>query len=99
MEEREEIRLFHERYIRGLFYYLQHDEGSGVTDWLREEISRWHLPADEYERYGHFSPQLYVRSGRRMAQGEAIATEAMVLGQRPTKEPAFFGSYPPDQHL
>lgn len=63
-ETRERIFQDHLNYNLGMLYFLSHDER--VPQYVREEVSQWGLPADEYPDTGHWSPQLYIREGRRM---------------------------------
>lgn len=67
-------RLFQEHlhYNLGMLYFLANDER--VPRHIREEAGQWGLPADEYADSGHWTPQLYVREGRRMIS-EVVMTE------------------------
>ncbi len=50
---------------QGFFYFLATDpalEGHRI----QEETRRWGYAADEYPETGHWSPELYVRQGRRL---------------------------------
>lgn len=69
---REAIFQDHVRYNLGMLYYLSHDER--VPAFIREEMSQWGLPADEFAETAHWPHQLYVREGRRMVS-ELVVNE------------------------
>jgi hypothetical protein len=94
-ERRREIVAEHERYQKGLMYFLANNPR--VPDPVREEMQRWGLAADEFEDNDHWPDWLYVREGRRM-RGEYVMTEHDVLGRRETPEPVGLGAYTMDSH-
>jgi len=57
----------------------------------------WGLPLDEYTDNANWSPQLYIREGRRMI-GAAVMTEHEVLNRRAVRKPVGMGSYALDSH-
>lgn len=71
-EEREAYAVRLRDHILGLLWTLQNhpDIRQDFRDWVGE----WGLPKDEYVENGHFSPQVYVRVGRRMI-GELVITQ------------------------
>lgn len=71
--ERRKILDAHTSYTKGLLYFMGHD--SRVPQSIREEMLRWGYPLDEYVENDNWTPQLYVREGRRMV-GEYVATQA-----------------------
>lgn len=71
-KKRKEIFEFYKDWSLGLIYFLQND--SDVPPAVREELSKWALPADEYQDTDNWSPALYVREGRRMV-GKYVFTE------------------------
>jgi hypothetical protein len=71
-EERERITEWHRGHALGLLYFLQNDPAVPAT--VREELSAYGLPRDEYPDTGHFPFQLYVRQGRRIL-GDHLMTE------------------------
>src|SRR5690606_33631961 len=62
-EERQKIFQEHYDYTKGLLYFMKTDPR--VPDTLRNFVAQWGYPKDEYVNNGHFTPQLYVREGRR----------------------------------
>ncbi|NDL60509.1 FAD-dependent oxidoreductase [Phytoactinopolyspora mesophila] len=80
---RERIRLHHVNHARDFLYFLAND--LAVPAGVRDEISRWGLPADEFTDTDHLPDQLYVREARRML-GEYILTEHDLLGVAPRRQ-------------
>jgi hypothetical protein len=94
-ERRREIVAEHERYQKGLLYFVANDPR--VPDAIQSEMQRWGLAADEFEDTDHWPHQLYVREGRRMV-GEYVMTEHDVLGRTSTPDPVGVGAYTMDSH-
>ncbi len=94
-ERRAEIIAEHERYQKGLFYYMANDPG--VPAEVRERMSRWGLAADEFNDNGHWPHQIYVREARRMVS-DFVMTERHLRAIEPTPEPIGMGSYNMDSH-
>lgn len=94
-EVREAIWKEHLDYTQGLLYFYQNDER--VPEILRNEVRRWGYPADEYEQHGHFTPQLYVREGRRMVS-DYVMTEHHCLGQEVANDVIGYAAYGMDSH-
>jgi len=92
---REEIVAEHERYQKGLLYFLANDQR--VPDDVREEFAQWGLAADEFSDNGNWPHQLYVRESRRL-QGEFVMTEHECLAKRPVPGSIGMGSYAMDSH-
>ncbi|MCP5116713.1 MAG: FAD-dependent oxidoreductase, partial [bacterium] len=92
---RREIILEHERYQKGLMYFLAND--ARVPEKIRTEMSRWGLAADEFTDNGNWPHQSYVREARRIP-GEYVMTEHDCLSTRETPQPVGMGSYTADSH-
>jgi hypothetical protein len=91
--ERERVIREHTEYTQGLFWFLKSDPS--VPPHIREAMAAFAYPADEYEKNGHWSPQLYVRVARRML-GEKFMTQHDIPG---TSEASIgMGSYGVDSH-
>ena len=71
-EQREVLAARLRDYTLGFFWTLQNHPD--IRQDFREWIGVWGLPKDEYVDTGHFSPQVYVREGRRMI-GEIVLTQ------------------------
>ncbi len=94
-ERRREILREHERYQKGLLYFIANDPR--VPDDVRNAMSRWGLARDEFPDNGHWPHQIYVREARRMI-GAFVMTENELLRRRPTPNPVGMGSYTIDSH-
>lgn len=94
---RERARIFQEHlsYTRGLLYFYRSDPR--VPESLRKFISSWGYPKDEYLEDGHFTPQLYVREGRRMV-GEYVMSELNCIGKDTVKDAIGLAAYAMDSH-
>lgn len=90
-----EIRLAHERYVRGFFYFLATD--AALPSVLRDEVRSYGLPRDEYPTNGNWSPQLYVREARRMV-GRYVMTQADIQSDVTKPDSIGMGSYRSDSH-
>lgn len=71
-DERNVCYEAHRHYTQGLLWTLANDKR--ISDEIRHEVARFGLPQDEYNGSGRWSPQLYVREGRRML-GEMVMTQ------------------------
>jgi len=94
-ERRREIIAEHERYQKGLMYFLANDPK--VPEEVRRQMSRWGLAKDEFTDNGNWPQQIYVREARRM-MGPYVMTEHDCLSQRETPQPVGMGSYTMDSH-
>ncbi len=92
---RREIIREHERYQKGLMYFLANDPR--VPEAICTEMSRWGLAKDEFVDNGHWPHQIYVREARRMV-GDFVMTELHLTAVRPTPERIGMGSYNMDSH-
>ncbi|HET8735364.1 MAG TPA: FAD-dependent oxidoreductase [Pricia sp.] len=94
-ERRREIIKEHERYQKGLYWFVANDPR--VPENVRSEMSQWGLAKDEFTDNGNWPHQIYVREARRMV-GDYVMTENELLKRRPTPEPIGMGSYTMDSH-
>jgi hypothetical protein len=92
---RREILGEHERYQKGLLYFMANDPA--VPADVRDRMQTWGLAADEFTDNGHWPHQIYVREARRMT-GAYVMTEHELLKTRPTPDPIGMGSYGIDSH-
>ncbi|MDP0499859.1 MAG: FAD-dependent oxidoreductase [Verrucomicrobiota bacterium JB022] len=93
--QRDQVRLAHERYQRGLVWTLQNHPR--VPQAVREFYSPWGLPQDEFLDNAHWPSQLYVREARRML-GEFLITEPVVRRKVEVRDCVGLGSYAMDSH-
>ncbi len=94
-ERREEIIREHERYQKGLMWYLANDPR--VPKDVRERMSQWGLARDEFRDNDHWPHQIYVREARRMV-GDFVMTEWHLRGKKPAGRSIGMGSYNMDSH-
>jgi hypothetical protein len=92
---REEIFQDHLHYNLGMLYFLCNDER--IPEAIRKEVLHWGLPADEYESFGHWTPQLYIREARRMIS-DTVMTENDCRGYRKVSDPVGLAAYTMDSH-
>jgi len=94
-QRRRAIIFEHERYQKGLMYFLQNDPR--LRRYIHDGLQEWGLPKDEFQDNGHWPRQLYIREARRML-GKGVMTEHEVLGQREVTNSVGMGSYNLDSH-
>lgn len=92
---RKKIIYDHEVYVKGLLYFIGHDER--MPEHLRREMLKWGYPKDEYTDNDHWSPQLYVREVRRMV-GAYVMTQANCEGRETVTDAAGMAAYTMDSH-
>ena len=94
-ERRVQILDAHTDYTKGLFWFILTDPR--VPEKLSKEISRWGYPKDEYPENGHWTPQLYVREGRRMVS-DYVVTQADCEGKTRAEDGIAEAAYMMDSH-
>ncbi|WP_205679051.1 FAD-dependent oxidoreductase [Aquisphaera insulae] len=94
-ERRREILAEHQRYQKGLMYFLANDPR--VPDDVRSQMARYGLPKDEFTDNGGWPHQIYVREARRMV-GSYVMTDRDCLDLKETPESVGMGSYALDSH-
>jgi len=85
----------HRQYTLELYRFLTTDPA--VPRALRETLASYGLCEDEFAATDHWSPQLYVREGRRM-RGAFVLTQADILSHPAKPDPIAVGSFPIDSH-
>ncbi|GAA4402772.1 hypothetical protein GCM10023187_18210 [Nibrella viscosa] len=94
-ERRKAIIKDHERYQKGLMYFLQNDPSIPAD--VQTEMKKWGLAKDEFTDNGNWPHQIYVREARRML-GMFVMKEADALGKTNVPNPVGMGSYALDAH-
>ena len=92
---REKIQKAHDAYVKGLLYFIGHDERMPVH--LRNLMLQWGYPKDEYTDNGNWSPQMYVREARRM-KGAYVMTQANCDGKEIVTDKIGMAAYTMDSH-
>lgn len=94
-EVRDKIIEEHELYQKGLMWFLSND--SRVPDSVRNEVSQWGLPKDEFLDNGGWPHQLYIREARRMIS-EYVMTQHDCEGLVEPIDPVGLAAYTMDSH-
>lgn len=85
----------HKQYTLEFYHFLTTD--AAVPESIRKEMSALGLCRDEFEGYDHWSPQLYVREGRRMI-GEYIVSQKDIIDDPHKDDAIVVSSFPIDSH-
>lgn len=85
----------HKQYTLEFYHFLTTD--SAVPEKIRKEMSELGLCRDEFADYDHWSPQLYVREGRRMI-GEYIVSQNDIMKEPKKDDAIVVSSFPIDSH-
>ncbi len=94
-ETRERIIEEHKTYQQGLMWFLVNDSRVPVA--IRERMSRWGLPKDEFVDNGGWPHQLYVREARRMVS-DYVMTQHDCQGCRSVDDAIGLAAYTMDSH-
>jgi hypothetical protein len=93
--ERAKIWEAHKQYTLEMFHFLTTDPG--VPENFRQHLAEHGLCRDEFAEYAHWSPQLYVREGRRM-KGLYVVSQKDILSEPHKDDPIVVSSFPIDSH-
>jgi hypothetical protein len=85
----------HKQYTLEFYHFLTTD--AAVPERIREEMRKLSLCRDEFADSEHWSPQLYVREGRRMI-GEYVISQKDILEQPEKADAIVVSSFPIDSH-
>ncbi len=85
----------HKQYTLEMHHFLSTDPA--VPAAIREEYAQIGLCKDEFADYDHWSPQLYVREGRRMI-GEYIVSQKDIMEEQKKDDAIIVSSFPIDSH-
>ena len=92
---RQAIWEAHKQYTLEFYKFLTTDPA--VPEKTRQQYAQLGLCKDEFPEYGHFSPALYVREGRRM-QGMFVISQKDILEDPEKVDPIAVSSFPIDAH-
>jgi len=85
----------HKQYTLEYYHFLVTD--ASVPEKVRKHFEKIGLCKDEFVEYGHWSPQLYVREGRRM-RGVHVITQDDILKTNTKPDSIAVASFPIDSH-
>ncbi len=85
----------HKEYTLEFYQFLTTDPT--VPTRIRETMAELGLCRDEFPETGHWSPQLYVREGRRL-DGRYTLTQKDILDEPKKDDPIAVSSFPIDSH-
>ncbi|HVJ47026.1 MAG TPA: FAD-dependent oxidoreductase, partial [Luteolibacter sp.] len=85
----------HKQYTLEYYHFLVTDPS--VPEKIRKHFEKIGLCKDEFADYGHWSPQLYVREGRRM-RGVHVITQDDILKTNTKPDSIAVASFPIDSH-
>ena len=94
--ERERIFQDHVNYQQGYLYFLANDPS--IPAELRERVSQFGLPKQEFPETAGWPHELYVREGRRL-RGDYVLTEHDCLGKTTVEDSVGLGSFIMDSHV
>lgn len=96
---RAEIAENVKQWILGLLYWIRYSGDARIPGALVTEIATYGLCASELQAYGGFSPEIYVREGRRIV-GDSVFTESSLLYPNTgVTAPIAFAYYDLDSHM
>lgn len=84
-----------ENYTKGLLYFMGHDPR--VPQSIRDEVSKWGYPKDEFQSNNYWPYELYIREGRRMVSN-FVMTQQYVQRVKEASDPIAVGYYNMDSH-
>jgi len=85
----------HRQYSLEMYHFLTTDPAA--PEHLRKQLAEFGLCKDEFIEHNHWSPQLYVREGRRM-QGMYVVSQQDIMDQPRKDDPIVVSSFPIDSH-
>lgn len=94
-DERIALALEHENWQRGLVWTLQNHPRVPAS--IRNSLSSWGLPADEYTDNGNWPHQIYVREARRMVS-DYVMTQKHCTGAEIARDSVGLAAYSMDSH-
>ena len=95
-ERRREIEKEHETYLRGFLWTLANHRR--VPEAIRQRVSAYGLPKDEFTDNGGWPWMIYIREARRMVS-DYVMTQRDGEGTRSASDPIGLGSFGMDSHV
>ena len=95
-EKRDKIINDHKNYQLGLLWTLSNHPR--VPEEIRKEWQQWGLPKDEFMNSGNWTPQLYIREGRRMIGDYVMTQHHCTQDSISAEQPVGMGAYTMDSH-
>lgn len=97
-ERRAVIRDNAKQYLLGLFYWITNSTDSRIPAGLKTDLASYGFSNEELLAYGGFSPEFYIREGRRLV-GDYVMTENDMTINNGVLDTIAFGYYGIDSHL
>lgn len=94
-EERQAIVEAHRNYQKGLMWTLAYHPR--IPEKVRNEVSRWGTPRDEFGRSDGWPEQLYIREARRMVS-DYVMTQRHCEALETAEDPIGLAAYTMDSH-
>jgi len=94
-EDRVKIVERHRKYQQGLMWTLAYHPR--IPQKVREIVSKWGTPKDEYNREDGWPDQLYIREARRLIS-DYVMTQRHCEGLEVAEDPVGLGAYGMDSH-
>ncbi len=85
----------HKQYTLEMYHFLTTDPA--VPENLRQQLAQLGLCRDEFAAYEHWSPQLYVREGRRL-KGMYVLSQKDIMNEPQKDDAIAVSSFPIDSH-
>lgn len=95
---RRQIRENARQWLLGLFYWISTSTDPRIPAALKTDLATYGLSNVELAAYAGFSPELYVREGRRLLGDYIMNQNNMILNNGVT-DPIAFGYYDIDSHV
>lgn len=96
---RAEIAENVKQWVLGLLYWIRYSGDARIPAGLVSDIANYGLSATELQATGGFSPELYVREGRRIV-GDSVFTEnSIAYPNTGVTNPIAFAYYDLDSHM
>ena len=95
-ERKQEIIADHVYFELGSFYYLANDPKVPAS--VRSKFSQYGLCKDEFAKFGHIPPQLYIRISNRMV-GDYVLTQNNLASPQLKGDSIAVGDWSFDEHM